>query len=377
MGSKHIFLIVFVIISSLRIRAEITDDLPGATIGYTIIDLNTGCEISAMNPDLLLIPASTQKVLTGAAAIKKLTPHFRFKTEIFSTGVSLNDTLYGDLIICGNGDPTLGQALIDTIISAGFVHVQGTFKSNALPYVYGSWMVEDICSDYGVGWSPLNYRLNESLINDDLKAYDPSAIENEILSDLTIAGLTFDNKELLASCFDSIRIATIESAPMSDLAHEMMHNSNNLYAEAIGHALADNLREDIARDSLTAFLTNSGIKADWFQLKDFSGLSRTNLITVRGMALLLKAMRTEREFMKLFPINGKDGTVKKLLKGTRLERHFALKSGSMDGILAYAGYKLNAKGEPTHAVVIIVNNCTKKHSFIRKAIEKWFLKNFS
>ena len=42
--------------------------------------------------------------------------------------------------------------------------------------------------------------------------------------------------------------------------------------------------------------------------------------------------------------------------GSRLEGYVALKTGSMNGIQSYAGYKINEGYAPTHVVVVMMNN---------------------
>ena len=59
------------------------------------------------NPDRLLIPASNMKLITSAAALDILKPSYRFKTEFFHTGTRNGDTVNGDLIIKGYGNPHL------------------------------------------------------------------------------------------------------------------------------------------------------------------------------------------------------------------------------------------------------------------------------
>jgi D-alanyl-D-alanine carboxypeptidase/D-alanyl-D-alanine-endopeptidase (penicillin-binding protein 4) len=57
--------------------------------------------------DHLFVPASNQKLVTTAAALKYLGPDYRYPTRLFTTGDIKGDTLYGDLFIKGYGDPKL------------------------------------------------------------------------------------------------------------------------------------------------------------------------------------------------------------------------------------------------------------------------------
>ena len=66
----------------------------------------------------------------------------------------------------------------------------------------------------------------------------------------------------------------------------------------------------------------------------------------------------------------------RLLADTRLKGALALKSGSMSGVLCYAGYKIDTSGNPTHVVVIMVNGFTCKVAEVRKAIASYLLTIF-
>ena len=54
-----------------------------------------------------MIPASNQKVLTAAAAAERLGWDYRFTTRVLATGSVIEGTLDGNLVIIGNGDPTI------------------------------------------------------------------------------------------------------------------------------------------------------------------------------------------------------------------------------------------------------------------------------
>lgn len=155
-----------------------------------------------------------------------------------------------------------------------------------------------------------------------------------------------------------------------------MMESDNLYAESIGRAMSSTLDIDEAIGSIKSFLRSKGVDSTQVRIKDFSGLSRTNYLTPNTLASVLCSMATNSAFVKCFPVVGREGTVKRLLTQTRLQGRLRLKSGSMTGVLCYAGYKTDTSGHPTHVVVIMVNNTLCKHSVTKQYIEQWLLKNF-
>jgi len=77
-----------------------------ASFSYRIIDASNDSLIAGLNEDQALIPASTMKLFTTAAALEILEPGTRFKTSLQYEGTIRGRNLHGNLIIKGGGDPT-------------------------------------------------------------------------------------------------------------------------------------------------------------------------------------------------------------------------------------------------------------------------------
>lgn len=77
--------------------------------GVYVVDVNSGEVLYAQNEDLPLMPASNQKLLTTAGALDALGPDYRYQTSLHFAGRADGQTLRGDLIINGSGDPTFGS----------------------------------------------------------------------------------------------------------------------------------------------------------------------------------------------------------------------------------------------------------------------------
>ncbi|MEM9997024.1 MAG: D-alanyl-D-alanine carboxypeptidase/D-alanyl-D-alanine-endopeptidase [Bacteroidota bacterium] len=99
------------------IEAVLADpELPAAFWGIYVQDLASGRVVFQRNADLNFIPASNQKLLTSAAALDVLGPDFRFTTTLHFDGTTVGDTLDGDFILTGSGDPTFGSRRVaDTV----------------------------------------------------------------------------------------------------------------------------------------------------------------------------------------------------------------------------------------------------------------------
>jgi D-alanyl-D-alanine carboxypeptidase/D-alanyl-D-alanine-endopeptidase (penicillin-binding protein 4) len=76
----------------------------------SIVALPSDKVVYERNPQTSLLPASVMKVVTTAAALHYLDPEFRFTTDVLYSGERVGDTIRGDLIIRGGGDPKLSPA---------------------------------------------------------------------------------------------------------------------------------------------------------------------------------------------------------------------------------------------------------------------------
>ncbi len=82
--------------------------LDASQTAVNIVNIGNGETVFSYNPQAPLLPASTLKVVTTAAALHYLSPEYRFHTDLLTTGQREGDTLQGDLILKGGGDPKLG-----------------------------------------------------------------------------------------------------------------------------------------------------------------------------------------------------------------------------------------------------------------------------
>ncbi|MCS6830250.1 MAG: D-alanyl-D-alanine carboxypeptidase/D-alanyl-D-alanine-endopeptidase [Armatimonadota bacterium] len=98
--------------------------------GILVVSLKDGKTLYEQNADVMLIPASNQKLLVSAAALHRLGADFRFTTRLWATGeVDSQGVLQGDLILQGSGDPTLLlkdiEAMAEAVQKAGIRGING------------------------------------------------------------------------------------------------------------------------------------------------------------------------------------------------------------------------------------------------------------
>lgn len=160
-------------------RFENDEQLRYGIASLCVLDGRTGKLVFARNEHTGLQTASTLKTLTSITSLSLLGPDYRFGTALDYTGaIGPDGVLRGDLIIRGNGDPTLGssrwptsseeQILGDWVTSvkaAGIRRIEGRvigdqsrMSTQTLP---GGWQWDDIGNYYGAGSSALNWRENQ------------------------------------------------------------------------------------------------------------------------------------------------------------------------------------------------------------------------
>lgn len=112
---------------------------------WLLADARSGDIEAAYQPELLLKPASTQKLVTTLAAALTLGPDWRYQTQVRYQGQLENGRLTGDLLIDFVGDPSLSRE-----------QLQALLKRSGVRYVSGNVLLNQghfSGYDRGNGWS--------------------------------------------------------------------------------------------------------------------------------------------------------------------------------------------------------------------------------
>jgi len=146
--------------------------LSGAKVGVHVVRLADGKELAGVQADRPLLPASNQKVVTSAVALKRLGEDFRFRTVVEAVG--------DDLVITGDGDPTTGDPVLAAarggsiydemdawaaaLKSAGLTQIKGDVIIRAgvfgPPRTHPDWPAGDLRKWYGAGVAGVNFNDN-------------------------------------------------------------------------------------------------------------------------------------------------------------------------------------------------------------------------
>ena len=164
-----------------RIQAAVTDTIEadpytGALWGIEVTNLQTGERLFRHNPEHLFTPASNAKLLTAAAALRRLGPSYRYNTGLYVDGPVRNGVLHGNLVVRGSGDPTLGgyhqrtnptvvfRRWADSLKAAGISRIEGDILGDDDPFsdvpLGDGWSWNDVPYSYAAEVNGLVFNVN-------------------------------------------------------------------------------------------------------------------------------------------------------------------------------------------------------------------------
>lgn len=403
--------------------------------GIYVRDLTTGQEIASVNADSLFIPASITKAITVASTLSQLPPDFTYTTSVTLNGTVNDSTLNGNIVVNASGDPTIASrhfkastAVPDSIASAvataGIKKITGDVVFN-YPFaleetVPSGWMREDLIQSYGTAYHAVNYHDNVITFNASTGTSSPRMRHLEIIRDngrkLSIrpgetklyvgksakgsykiaspdpadafgtAIITALNDRGISVAAGKVKesnhstpIFSFKSPRLEEIMRSLMFRSDNMMAEATLRLLAPRHSRRSASQRELSLWEARGIDTRRIFIEDGSGLSRKNRLSPRFMSEVLEWMLKSGDadtYLSFFPKAGREGTMRRMLKGSRLEGRLATKTGSMRGVQCFAGYLLSADGTPTHSIVIMVNAFKCNRASLKKAIGDYLLRLF-
>ena len=159
------------------------------------------------------------------------------------------------------------------------------------------------------------------------------------------------------------RLLVYQTQTLAEIVRDINKFSNNVMARQLYLALgaitlgAPANAEKSAR-AVKQWLATRQLSFPELVLENGSGLSRIERLNARSMArLLLLAQRSAvmPELIASMPLVAVDGTMKKRLAGAEVAGQAHIKTGSLTGVRAIAGYVLDSKGR-TMVVVFMVNH---------------------
>ncbi|MCQ2204436.1 MAG: D-alanyl-D-alanine carboxypeptidase/D-alanyl-D-alanine-endopeptidase [Bacteroidales bacterium] len=252
-------------------------------------------------------------------------------------------------------------------------HVHSYTKNADSVYVYGygdTW--------YASGAMPANKkRFNVKAAMPNPASFFARLIRKQIEAhgitigkiDITLSDVNYGKTQLIATSF---------SPSVESIIKTTNHESVNLFADAMMLHLAT---PDIATDATTSIDKGMSVLRRFVEsasgskphLYDGSGLSPMNALSPRQIAsVVLRTLKSQygRQYENSLATAGISGTLRRLGKGTPIEGKVVGKSGSMTGVLGYAGI-INGTNGHKYVFCIIVNHYNTSSSEVRQQIASW------
>jgi serine-type D-Ala-D-Ala carboxypeptidase/endopeptidase (penicillin-binding protein 4) len=166
-----------------------------------------------------------------------------------------------------------------------------------------------------------------------------------------------------------VKLAEQGSQPLANIVRDINKWSNNVMARQVLLTIAAEHHDQPATEvrgmlAVKSWLTDKGRRTDHLVIENGSGLSRIERVSVKDLGqMLIDAYQGPlmSELMSSLPILSLDGTLIKRLRKTPVSGRAHMKTGSINGVKAIAGYVLDAKNR-RNVVVMIVNDAKASSS---------------
>jgi D-alanyl-D-alanine carboxypeptidase/D-alanyl-D-alanine-endopeptidase (penicillin-binding protein 4) len=357
------------------VLAPVAADPNLGKLGGRITDAVTGKELWQIADDVPLVPASTNKVLTAAAALLTLDRQARLSTRVVAGSQNAQPGGPGVIVLVGAGDPTLSAA------PPG----QPTWYRGA-PRI--SDLVEQVRRS---GVTPTAVQVDTSLFSGPKMAqgWDPSDVDNGDIAPIESAMIdagriqptTVNSRRTRTPALDAGRelakalgldpgavtiakapsgarqLAIVQSATLVQRLSEMMDHSDNVLAECIAREVAAAINRPLsfagAVDAVTNRLSNAHIDTAGATLMDSSGLSVDDRLTAKTLDGTAQAAAgpdqpSLRALLDLLPIAGGSGTLADRFLDPATNQGPAgwlrAKTGSLTAINSLVGVLTDASG---------------------------------
>lgn len=348
-----------------------------------------GSTIVTKNPDLPVIPASSQKLLVAAVALEVLGPDHRFETTI-AVPPAADGNVDGDIYLIGGGDPLLTSddypidedtrpafnttsldVLADAVVAAGVTRIRGTVIGDGTRYDN-----EFVVADWAEGIAGVDAGPYDALMVNDARVRGRSNRENdpnvgaarEFARLLGNRGVRVDNGwgSGVASTLVPV-VGAVESAPLSDIVAEMLVTSDNNTAELLvkelGFVGAGSGNRTAGLQVMLETLAKLGFPVEGVLLNDGSGLSLSNRVTCALMIDLLQRFSTT-PLAEGLAVAGQTGTLAEEFLESPMAGRLRAKTGTLGNepfdedppaVKALAGY-VDTPGASTIEFVMIAND---------------------
>lgn len=319
-----------------------------------------------------MVPGSTTKLLTAAAALLTMNPTDRLVTKVVPGPTP------DSVVLVGGGDPSLtalpaGQdglypeparidGLAEQVEQAVGRPISTVYTDTGLwtgPQVSPGWGSSDVADGYVAPMSPLMLDGGRTAPQeqDGPRSTDPAQAAGQALADALGASEVQSGR----AAANAPVLGSVSSPPLASLVEYMLTSSDNVTAEALARQVAVSRNAEAsfegASRSVTEALVQAGYDVTGLSLHDGSGLSRDNRVTARLLGEVLASAAAEsdsptdvqylRPILTGLPVAGGGGTLAdRFTGGPSVAGRGAVraKTGTLSGASSLAGVVTDVDG---------------------------------
>ncbi|GAA1941183.1 hypothetical protein GCM10009797_37970 [Nocardioides hwasunensis] len=384
------------------VAQALTDPDLGPHVVGAVTSLTPGSEVWTSG-DGRYLPASTTKLLTFGAALQVLGPDHTFTTRV------VRGEGPRDVVLVGGGDPLLASQplavaeaestyparadvstlALETAAALGeqaWVRVRfddGLFSG---PSDNPAWRRDYVPDDVV---SPITALMVDSGIAPDglSRSDDPSLAAARVFGDaLRAAGVEVVGQPTRVGAptdpaGSAEELASVESAPLSEVAERIIDVSDNEGAEVVAHqvglAVSGTGSFEAGAAAVLETLGGVGVDVSGDEVYDGSGLSRRNRVSTSTLLQLIQhASGPDGEVMRSIvtglPVAGFTGSLtSRFAGGPAIARGLVrAKTGTLTGVHALAGIAVDRDGQPL-AFVLAADRVAPEDSLdAREALDR-------
>ena len=372
--------------AKLTVSLDTALDDPSWRGSNACLSVESGDEVVyARNANATLLPASTMKVLTGMAALRKLGSDFRYLTAVVAPGGRPpGGVVDGPVWLVGAGDPLLStaayaatfknqpqvftslDALADAIVANGIRELRGGIIGDESRYD---------TARYVPSWKPVYLTDNDVgpvsalTVNDGFSQFrprprrhasEPAVHAAAVLTELLRGrGVMVGEPSAGQAPSGATSIGEIASPPLTEIVGEMLRESDNMTAELLvkelGRAFGRGGTWAHGLAVIKETIAEAGLSVDGYQAVDGSGLDVADRLSCSLLMDALDLAGPGGAVAAGFPVAGQSGTLVDRFKGTPAEGKLRAKTGSLNYVAGLAGF-VESRGAGTLEFALLAND---------------------
>jgi D-alanyl-D-alanine carboxypeptidase/D-alanyl-D-alanine-endopeptidase (penicillin-binding protein 4) len=363
--------------SNEEIQSEIRrvlDALPASTnLGILIYNPLLEDTIYSANHTRSMIPASTTKLFTTAAALEIMGGNYILSTQILADDIDFSDNvLNGNIYLRGLGNSVFSSSDLDSLIGElvklGIKEISGnvvgddTFFDDV--YTRDDWIKGERANVKLPAISALVLDRNTKHVRRKRRgrwrtyriyvSNPPEHAANIFKQKLKESGININGNVKVDSTPRSASVLVHSSVILSELVKSINKNSNNFLAECLFKTIGavssgQQGNSFYSTQAILTFIEDNAIYSEGTAVVDGSGISRYDQITVGAINGLLEKMyfdlKNFSDFYSSLSIAGVDGTLEDRISKRSEKINFRGKTGTLNGVSSLSGYLTTKSGD--------------------------------